>query len=142
MQKPNLKSIMLERPKSAKKATTDKDAVALKQLVFTVANLAEDKKALDTEILDITKVADIADYIIITSASNPAQLKAISRHIEETLSERGMEPNHKEGKYGDKWFLLDYLDFVVHIIDESAREFYNLEELWHEAMFIPRDEWA
>ncbi len=142
MQKPNLKSVMLERPQAKKKANADKDAVALRQLVFSIANLAEDKKAIDTEVLDITKVADIADYIIIASASNPAQLKAISRHIEETLSEQGMEPTHKEGKYGTKWYLLDYLDFVVHIIDESAREFYNLEELWHEAVFIPRDEWS
>ncbi len=142
MQKPNLKSVMLERPKAKKKTSADKNDVALRRLVFKVAHLAESKKAIDTEILDITKVADIADYIIIASASNPAQLKAISRHIEETLSEKGMEPTHKEGKYGTKWYLLDYLDFVVHIIDESAREFYNLEELWHEAIFIPRDEWA
>lgn len=133
---------MLERPKAKKKTSADKNDVALRRLVFKVAHLAESKKAIDTEILDITKVADIADYIIIASASNPAQLKAISRHIEETLSEKGMEPTHKEGKYGTKWYLLDYLDFVVHIIDESAREFYNLEELWHEAIFIPRDEWA
>ncbi len=142
MQKPpNLKSVMLERPQ-AKQANADKDAIALKQLVFNVANLAEDKKAIDVEILDITKVADIADYIVIASAPSAAQLKAISRHIEDTLAEKGIEPTHKEGKYGTKWYLLDYLDFVVHIIDDSAREFYNLEELWHEAVFIPRDEWA
>lgn len=133
---------MLDRPQVAKQPS-DLDRKILKQLVFDVANLAEDKKATDTEVLDITKVAaDIADYIVIASAGNPAQLKAIAKHIEESLSERGMEPNHKEGKYGDKWFLLDYLDFVVHIIDESSREFYNLEELWHEAVFIPRDEWS
>jgi ribosome-associated protein len=142
MQKFNIKTAMLERPKAKKKDITAMDPADLRKLVFEVAKLAEDKKAIDTEILDITQVADIADYVIITSASSPAQLKAISRYIEETLSEREMEPTHKEGKYGTKWYLLDYLDFVVHIIDESAREFYNLEELWKEAVFIPRDEWS
>lgn len=112
-----------------------------KDLIFQVAQLAEDKKAIDTEVLDITKLADIADYIIISSGDNPAQLKAIARHIEETLSKQGIEPVHKEGNYGDKWFLIDYLDFVVHIIDEEARQFYNLEELWSKAFFVPRDEW-
>jgi ribosome-associated protein len=114
----------------------------IQSIVFKAANLAEEKKAIDTEILDVTKFADISDYVIICSGDNPAQLKAVARHIEESLSTQGIEPTHKEGKYGDKWFLLDYIDFVVHIIDEDARAFYNLEELWSGATFIPRDEWA
>ena len=111
------------------------------EVVFYEAQLAEDKKATDTEILDITSIAEIADYVIICSGSTAPQLKAIARHIEESLTKIGMEPAHKEGHYGDKWFLLDYIDFVVHIIQEEAREFYNLEELWKNALFLPRDEW-
>jgi ribosome-associated protein len=111
------------------------------EIVFYAAKLAEDKKALDTEILDISNIADIADYVIICSGSTAPQLKAIARHIEESLSKLNIEPAHKEGKYGDKWFLLDYIDFVVHVIDDKARQFYNLEELWSTALFIPRDEW-
>ncbi|MCE2928815.1 MAG: ribosome silencing factor [Candidatus Caenarcaniphilales bacterium] len=113
-----------------------------KELIFKVARLAEDKKAVDTEILDLKNIADIADYVLITSGQTPPQLKAIARHIEESLSLEGIEPSHKEGTYGDKWFLLDYLDFVVHIIDHEAREFYNLEELWSRALFVPNSEWT
>ena len=113
-----------------------------KEAVFYAAQLAEDKKATDTEILDVTKIGDIADYVIICSGSTSPQLKAIARHIEESLSKLDMEPAHKEGKYGDKWFLLDYIDFVVHVIEEEARGFYNLEELWSSALFVPRDEWV
>ena len=85
---------------------------------------------------------DIADYIVICSAKTAPQLKAIAAHIEDSLSKLGMEPAHKEGKYGEKWFLLDYIDFVVHIIQEDARDFYNLEELWDDAVFIPSLEWG
>ncbi len=113
-----------------------------KELVYQVANLAEDKKAEDTEILDITKIADIADFVIITSAQTAPQLKAIASHIEDSLTKMGLEPAHKEGKYGDKWFLLDYIDFVVHIIQTEAREFYNLEELWSKASFVSPAEWS
>jgi len=114
----------------------------IKELAFKAARLGEDKKAKDTEILDITKISDVADYIIIASASSKAQLKAVAAHIEDNLAAEGMEPAMREGKYGDQWFLLDYLNVVVHIIDEKAREYYNLEELWAGATFIPRDEWA
>ncbi len=113
----------------------------LKNLVFQVANLAEEKKAIDTDVLDLTKIDGISEYMIICAGNSPAQLKAIARHIEESLSKIGIEPSHAEGKYGDKWFLLDYLDFIVHIIDEDARNFYNLEELWSGAIFIPANEW-
>lgn len=113
-----------------------------KDLVFFVANLCEDKKAEDTEVLDISKIAaDLADFVIITSADTAPQLKAVSRHIEDTLAKMGMEPEHKEGKYGDTWFLLDYVDFIVHVINTESREFYNLEELWAKAKFIPDIEW-
>lgn len=84
---------------------------------------------------------DIADYVVISSAATAPQLKAIAAHIENSLSALGMEPAHKEGRYGDKWFLLDYIDFVVHIIQDEAREYYNLEELWTDATFIPSPEW-
>ncbi len=111
------------------------------KIVFLAALFAEEKKALDTEILDIRDCADIFDYIMITSGDSPAQLKAIARNIEEKLSLQGLEPSHKEGKYGDIWFLLDYGDFVVHVIDSNAREFYNLEELWSRAYFVPEHQW-
>lgn len=84
---------------------------------------------------------DIADFIVIASAATAPQLKAIASHIENSLSKLGIEPAHKEGRYGAKWFLLDYIDFVVHIIQDEARDFYNLEELWADAVFIPNLEW-
>ncbi len=111
------------------------------KIVFLAAHFAEEKKAVDTEILDIRECADIFDYILITSGDNPAQLKAIATNIEDKLAAQGFEPTHKEGKYGDVWFLLDYSDFVVHIIDSKAREFYNLEELWSRAYFVPEHQW-
>lgn len=115
--------------------------MSARDLVFYAAQLAEDKKATDVEILDVSEIGDIADYVLICSGSTTPQLKAIARHIEESISKFDMEPAHKEGKYGDKWFLLDYIDCVIHVIDQKAREFYNLEELWSKAFFIPRDEW-
>lgn len=111
-------------------------------MIFYAAQLAEDKKAIDVEILDVREIGDLADYVMICSGTTAPQLKAIARHIEDSISKLEMEPAHKEGKYGDKWFLLDYIDFVVHVIDQDARDFYNLEELWSKALFLPRDEWV
>ena len=113
-----------------------------KELALSIAKLCEDKKASDTELLDISQISDLADYIIISSGESSSQLKAIARHVEESLTERGLEPNVKEGKYGDKWYLLDYGNVIVNIIQSEARLYYNLEELWQHAHFIPVSEWG
>ena len=109
----------------------------LDELIYAAAEAAEAKKALELEVIDISKISDLADYVLICSGESAAQLKAISQSVEGTLSAKGIEPNHKEGKYGDKWFLLDYTDFIVHIIEQEAREFYNLEELYSKGDFLP-----
>lgn len=107
-------------------------------LAEKISEFAEDKKAEDVEILDMRKLGDIVDYVVICSAGNSNQLKAIAGYIENSISALGLEPAHREGQYGAKWFLLDYVDVVVHVIHQEAREFYNLEELWSEAIFIPK----
>ena len=117
--------------------------VDIKDLAFRIARYCEDKKAIDTEVLDIQGVSDMSDYIVICSGESTAQLKAIARNVEESMTDfPHVEPLLKAGKYGDKWYLLDYGDVIVHIIEQSARDFYNLEELWQNALFIPRNEWA
>ncbi|MEB3314651.1 MAG: ribosome silencing factor [Candidatus Melainabacteria bacterium] len=112
-----------------------------KELALCIAKLCEDKKGSDTELLDISEISDLADYIIISSGESSSQLKAMARHVEESLTETGLEPNLKEGKYGDKWYLLDYGNVIVNIIQSEARLYYNLEELWQHAHFIPASEW-
>jgi ribosome-associated protein len=114
-----------------------------KEFAFKIAKLCEDKKASDIEVIDIIKFGKIADYYIICSGESEAQLKAISKYIEESISDDlDLEPRVKEGKYGDKWFLLDYIDVVVHVIGSEAREFYNLEELWQAGKFLSPNEWS
>jgi ribosome-associated protein len=53
--------------------------------------------------------------------------------VDERLSKEGFEPNHREGYDHGEWILLDYVDFVVHIFNENARKFYDLERLWKSA---------
>lgn len=121
---------------------TSNKVLSSRELALQIARLCEDKKGIDTEVLDISSISDLADYIIISSGESPAQLKAMARNVEEALSTDGTEPNVKEGKYGDIWYLLDYGDVIVNIIQTEARNYYNLEELWQNAHFIPASEWA
>lgn len=137
----NSENIIIETREVKYKEVKASRSIDSRELAYKAARLAHDKKATDIEVLDLRNCADFTDFVVIASGQASPQLKAIARHIEENLSLESIEPGHIEGKYGDKWFVLDYIDFVVHIIDHEARDFYNLEELWSKAFFIPEDEW-
>jgi len=97
------------------------------------ADAAEEKKAKDTVILNISKLTLIADYFVITTGDSEPQLKAIYNFIMKKLKENEVRLLHYEGRPETGWILLDYGDIVVHIFSQEKREFYDLEYIWQEA---------
>ena len=94
---------------------------------------AEDKKAADLVVLDLRKAAGFTDYFLISSGTNPRQIRAIADAVMDTLAAQGAQPAHVEGYDRSEWVLLDYFDFVVHIFAPETRLFYGLERLWGNA---------
>lgn len=95
---------------------------------------AADKKAFDLRALDLREIASFAEYFIIASGANQRQVQAIADEINEQLKKQlSSRPVRIEGYSGGEWVLLDYGDFIVHIFDKDAREFYDLERLWRDA---------
>ena len=101
-----------------------------------VVSAAEDKKAKNTIILEISNLTLVADYFVITSGDSEPQLKAISNFIMRKLKENQIRLLHYEGKPETGWILLDYSDVIVHIFSEEKRNFYDLEYIWQEAKRI------
>jgi ribosome-associated protein len=100
-------------------------------LVQAAANVCEDKKGEDTRILELDPVdSGLADFFLVTSASNDRQAVAIADEIEFRLKrEFGVLANSVEGRRQGDWVLLDYVDFVVHVFLAERRAFYDIERL-------------
>jgi ribosome-associated protein len=100
-------------------------------LVQTAAQAAEDKKAADTRILALDAAdSGLADFFLVTSATNNRQTIAIADEIELRIKrEYGIYPNSVEGRRQGEWILLDYIDFVVHVFLAEKRAFYDIERL-------------
>ncbi len=99
----------------------------------TIILAAEDKKAYDIRVLNISELTSIGDYFVILSGNSQRQVMAISDEIEEKMKEAGCELKNKEGYRNGRWILLDYADIVVHVFHKEDRDFYNLERLWVDA---------
>jgi ribosome-associated protein len=126
---------------SVRKGGRPKTAVAAKdpaELVRVSARIADDKKAEDIVVLDLRGLMYVTDFFLIASGGNPRQLHAIQSAIHQEMSQRGVRPIGQEGGGQDRWVLMDYGGFVVHLCDPDARRLYDLELLWGDA---PRLEW-
>ncbi len=100
--------------------------------------VASDKQAADIVLLDVGRVCSFADYFVICTGESQPQIKAIYEEVERVLKKEGVLPLHREGRPGSGWLLLDFADVIVHIFAPFEREYYRLEELWHEATTVVR----
>ena len=97
-------------------------------------HLASEKKAADLRVLDLREIASFAEFFVIATGVNQRQVQAICDEINEQVKKQlGSRPVRIEGYSGAEWVLLDYGDFIVHIFNSEAREFYDLERLWRDA---------
>ena len=106
--------------------------------VTTLLNAAvvatEEKLGLDTVILDLRELVDSFDALVVTSGRNDRQVRAIAQEIERLIDMAlGVKPIHVEGLVAAEWVAMDYGDVIVHVFDEAAREYYDLEHLWSAA---------
>jgi len=96
-------------------------------------DLAIELKAHGLVVLDLRGICTATDFFVLASGSSDVQVRAIAEHVVEELKVEGIRPGHVEGIRGGGWILLDYIDFVVHVLHPEARIFYQLEDLWGDA---------
>ena len=115
--------------------TTDaREEVTSKDLAWTIAQAADDRKAENIVLLRVEEVSYLTDYFVIVTGFSKTQIRAIADSIEDKLEQTfNQTPLRTEGKAEGNWILQDYGDVIVHILLPQAREFYNLEAFWGHA---------
>ncbi len=95
---------------------------------------AEDKLAQDTVVLDLRGLVDSFDALVVASGRNDRQVRAIAEEVERLVElALDVKPIRVEGWTAAEWIALDYGDVIVHVFDDAAREYYDLEHLWSAA---------
>ena len=113
---------------------------ASREVARAAARAAADKQAERVVVLDVHELIVITDFFVICSATSERQLKTVIEAVEDAIrGELDVRPVRREGEQGAGWWLLDYVDVVVHVFGEEERDYYDLERLWRDA---PRLDWA
>ena len=117
--------------------------MAKKNLSAVVIDALEDIKARDIQLVNVSKITSVFDYIAIASADSTRQTKALANNVVTKVKEAGFFVIGTEGEGSGEWVLVDCGDVVVHIMQPAIREYYKLEELWREGKLeFPRPKTA
>ena len=101
----------------------------------TVIDAMNSLKGKEIVTLDLRETGtSVTDYFVICHANSKTQVDAIAdKVIDMAWEKEHVKPYHLEGRDNTEWILIDFVDVVVHIFLQSARSFYQLEELWADA---------
>jgi len=102
----------------------------------TIIQALQEKKGENIVSVDLRKLPEaVADYFVLCEADTAPQVRAIADHVEESVLKTLKEkPYEKEGFSSLQWVILDYINIVVHVFRPEERQFYNLEEMWNDAV--------
>ena len=107
-------------------------------LARRIVELAEDKKAADIVLLDLTGLTTVADYFVIASGGSERQLDAIADGIVSGMRDEKIHAFGREGTAASHWILVDFGSVIVHVFTPPERDFYQLERHWAEAKTVLR----
>lgn len=108
------------------------------EMATTAARAAGEMFGRDVTILDLKEAVSYTDYFVIASAETERQTRRIAQEVIEKMIEAGHRPRTKRIDEGAAWISLDFLDVVVHIFTDEARDYYRLESLWRS---VPQEHW-
>lgn len=101
-----------------------------------IAQAIFDKKGFNILALDIQKISNLTDYVIIAEGNVEKHVSAIAEEIMKKLEEVGQRPVYFQGLREGDWVVLDYLHIMVHLFIPEIREKYHLEQLWKEGQIV------
>ncbi len=102
-------------------------------LVKNVVAALEDMKAVNVKVMDVRRVTDVADCMVLASGNSDRHVRSIADRVVERTKAAGFRPMGMEGERDGEWVLVDLNDVIVHVMLPRVREFYGLEELWEVA---------
>ena len=110
------------------------DAAESKALAEAIAYVLDQKKGHEIKTLFVEDKTILADYFVICTGYSNTQVRALADEVEFKIGQRGVKPIHYEGRDNGSWALIDFGTVIVHIFDRAARDFYNLDKLWSDAV--------
>ena len=90
----------------------------------------EDSKARDLVSIDVKEHSSIADNMEICTGTSNRHVSAIAQRLVDNLYEEGLKHIKISGEQLGEWVIVDTGSVMVHILQNEARERYELDDLY------------
>jgi len=108
-----------------------------KKLALLCRELADNRKAENIVVLDVSKLSSVTDYFVIASGTSQPHLRAITDEINSKLrDDHDLRPMRTDGMAAGSWVVMDFFDVIVHVMHADTRKHYDLEGLWGDAKVV------
>jgi ribosome-associated protein len=104
----------------------------VQKLQRTVVDSLEDVKAQQLVVFDTEHISSLFERVVIASGTSNRQTKALAASVRDKVREAGFPKPRIEGEDNGEWIIVDCGAVVVHIMQPTIRQYYNLEEIWGE----------
>jgi len=104
----------------------------VQKLQRTVVDSLEDVKAQQLVVFDTVHISSLFERVVIASGTSNRQTKALAASVRDKVREAGFPKPRIEGEDNGEWIIVDCGAVVVHIMQPTIRQYYNLEEIWGE----------
>jgi ribosome-associated protein len=114
------------------------DPATVRAFAIDAARLLADNKCQDVVVLDVTRLSQVSDYLVIGSGTSDRQMRSTADDTADAGKKHGYSPFKTDRDERTTWIVVDFVDVVVHLFEPNMRAHYDLEMLWADA---PRLEW-
>lgn len=120
------------RPAPAPRDTPDAEVLPIE-----IARLLGDLKCTDIVILDVRKLSEVQDFLVLATGTSERQIRAVAHQVKHLVEQRAQSVYRTSSDDQATWVVIDCVDLVVHLFEPNARGYYDLEAMWADAPQLP-----
>jgi ribosome-associated protein len=109
---------------------------ASRQFAIEAARLAAETRGHNVLVLELAGISPVTDFYVIVTGTSARQMRTVVDQVDELAEKVGYKSFHRSGYEGETWIASDYVDVVLHVFNQDARYYYDIENLWGEAKRI------
>lgn len=112
--------------------TNELENATAEQLAREIAKILIEKKGVDVTVYDVREKTSVTDFYVNATGRSSTHVASLADEVDYLIGLRGRNSERIEGRNGNSWILVDYLEVIVNVFDKESREFYNFERLMPE----------
>ena len=109
--------------------TNELENASAEELAKAIVKILIEKKGVNVSLFDVREKTAVTDFYVNVTGRSSTHVASLADEVDYLIGLKGRNSARIEGRQGNSWILVDYLDVIVNVFDKEAREFYNFERL-------------